>query len=218
MRCQGLYIFIHSIGLLLLKIALIPLRVLEDVSEDILTTTKKSTEDLLPAKSKAVYERVFQTFVDWKLDNDVTVVDETVMLTYFKELVCYYLRMSLYMSLFNFVPVFQSEKYTPNSMWSKYSILKSTLIAKDNVDISSYNRLLTFLKQKSKGYTPKKSKVLTGDQVLMFLKEACNDTYLMHKVKKLRIIYLCCVFLRECIVSGSCGDGCFWWFEKGGNG
>ncbi|GLV40663.1 hypothetical protein CBL_04466 [Carabus blaptoides fortunei] len=75
-----------------------------------------------------------------------------------------------------------SERYTPNSMWSKYSILKSTLLVNDNVDISRYKRLITFLKQRSKGYVPKKSKVLTGDQVMMFLKNARNDTYLLHKV------------------------------------
>lgn len=72
-------------------------------------------------------------------------------------------------------------------MWTKYSFLKSTLIVNDNLDISRYNRLVSFLKQNSKGYVPKKSKVLTGDQVLTFMKHAPNETYLMHKVKSLDV-------------------------------
>jgi integrase len=42
--------------------------------------------------------------------------------------------------------------------------------------------LISFLKCKSKGYIPKKSQVLTGDQVLTFIKGAPDDIYLLHKV------------------------------------
>lgn len=67
-------------------------------------------------------------------------------------------------------------------MWQKYSILKSTLIVNMNTNIATYNRLVSFLKIKSKGYVPKKSKVLTGDQVMAFINGASNDFYLLHKV------------------------------------
>lgn len=67
-------------------------------------------------------------------------------------------------------------------MWTKYSILKSTLIVNENNDISHFSRLISFLKIKSKGYAPKKSKVLEGDQVLTFISEAPDDIYLLHKI------------------------------------
>lgn len=52
----------------------------------------------------------------------------------------------------------------------------------ENIDISQYHRLISFLKVKSKGYVPKKSKVLEGEQILKFIKKAPDDIYLVHKV------------------------------------
>lgn len=60
-----------------------------DISEDILARAKKATEDLLPTKSRAIYDKEYKIFVNWKLRNAVTVVNETVMIAYFQELVCY---------------------------------------------------------------------------------------------------------------------------------
>ncbi|ERL88414.1 hypothetical protein D910_05800, partial [Dendroctonus ponderosae] len=73
-----------------------------------------------------------------------------------------------------------SEKYSPNTLWTKYSILRSTLIVYEKIDISQFNHLISFLKVKSKGYVLKKSKVLSGEQVLKFLKNAPDDIYLLH--------------------------------------
>ncbi|XP_050299181.1 uncharacterized protein LOC126738053 isoform X2 [Anthonomus grandis grandis] len=75
-----------------------------------------------------------------------------------------------------------SEKYSPNSLWTKYSTLRSTLMVYKNIDISQYHRLISFLKVKSKGYVPKKSKVLEGEQIIKFIKKAPDDNiYLVHK-------------------------------------
>lgn len=43
-------------------------------------------------------------------------------------------------------------------------------------------QLQAFLKQNQKGYKPKKSKVLSREQVLTFLRKAPNESYLMNKV------------------------------------
>ncbi|XP_050295536.1 uncharacterized protein LOC126735541 [Anthonomus grandis grandis] len=75
-----------------------------------------------------------------------------------------------------------SEKYSPNSLWTKYSTLRSTLMVYKNIDISQYHRLISFLKVRSKGYVPKKSKVLEGEQIIKFIKKAPDDIYLVHKV------------------------------------
>lgn len=55
------------------------------------------------------------------------------------------------------------------------------------MDISDFKRLIYFLKKKSKGYVPKKSEVLTGNQVLTFLKNSPNEVHLLHKVKEIYI-------------------------------
>ncbi|XP_031328141.1 uncharacterized protein LOC116159324 isoform X2 [Photinus pyralis] len=122
---------------------------------------QKATETLLPLKSKEKYEKEFETFTAWQSKHKIFTINETVLLSYFQEL---------------------SEKYTPTSLWTKYSLLKSTFIVKKKTDISNYNQLIYFLKVKSKGYKPKKSQVLTGDQVFEFIKRAPNDIYLLHKV------------------------------------
>lgn len=57
------------------------------------------------------------------------------------------------------------------------------MIVQENINISYYNRLLAFLKQKAKGYVPKKSKVLTGEQVLQFIANAPDEIHLLHKVR-----------------------------------
>lgn len=61
-------------------------------------------------------------------------------------------------------------------------MLKATLLVNRKINIGDYNRLEAFLKQSSKGYLPKKSKILTREDVLKFFKEASDETYLLEKV------------------------------------
>jgi hypothetical protein len=62
-------------------------------------------------------------------------------------------------------------------------MLKVNLIVKNNVDISKFCKLIGFLKRSSNGYRPKKSNILTREQMDRFISEAPdNDYYLMIKV------------------------------------
>lgn len=61
-------------------------------------------------------------------------------------------------------------------------MLKSILIIQKKINIGNYNQLEAFLKQRSKGYIPKKSKILTREDVLKFFTEAPTDLYLLEKV------------------------------------
>ena len=63
-------------------------------------------------------------------------------------------------------------------------MLRSTLIIRRDIDISKYAKLKGYLKRQSDGYLPKKSMVLTPDNINRFLKEASDDTYLLQKVCK----------------------------------
>jgi hypothetical protein len=117
--------------------------------------------DMLPKKSREKYERQHQLFLEWCTKNRITKYSENVLMGYFAKM---------------------AEKYSPPTMWSYYSMLKATLNLKDNVDISSYKKLIPFLKQKSKGHTPKKSKTLSQEEVIKFLLNAPDTIYLMMKV------------------------------------
>lgn len=61
-------------------------------------------------------------------------------------------------------------------------MIKSTILISENTDISQYKKLIAFLKRQNDKYEPKKSKVLTMENVTKFLKEAPDDTFLLMKV------------------------------------
>ncbi|XP_050307667.1 uncharacterized protein LOC126744318 isoform X2 [Anthonomus grandis grandis] len=134
---------------------------MEEIPQNIREKAIKATENLLPVKSRQQYDREYGIFGIWKDANAIVQITETVLMAYFQEL---------------------SEKYSPNSLWTKYSSLRSTLMVYKNIDISQYHRLISFLKVKSKVYVPKKSKVLEEKQIINFIKKAPDDIYLVHKV------------------------------------
>ena len=91
--------------------------------------------------------------------NDVT--NEMVLLAYFEYL---------------------STTQKPSSLWACYYMLRSVISIKRNVDISKYTHLIALLKRKCEGYRPKKSKILTKQDIARYLQEADDYTYLMKKV------------------------------------
>jgi hypothetical protein len=74
------------------------------------------------------------------------------------------------------------KKYAASSMWSKYSMPKTTIKIHKNIDLSKYGKLTAFLKSVSKGYKVKKSKVLERKHIEEFLTGAPDEQCLMFKV------------------------------------
>jgi integrase len=70
----------------------------------------------------------------------------------------------------------------PSSPWSEYSMVKSSLLIKKNIDLKHFFKLTAFMKRQSAGYQCKKSKVFSKDQIYKFINEAPDETYLMMKV------------------------------------
>ena len=60
-------------------------------------------------------------------------------------------------------------------------MLKKTLLMNENVNIHTFSKLGEYLKQGSKGYEPKKSKIVTKEEVMKCLHEAPNKTFRMVK-------------------------------------
>jgi hypothetical protein len=81
------------------------------VPEDII----KEEENLLPRKSVSLYEKEYNIFCAWRKSRNIKGVSEEVLLSYFAEKV---------------------KKYKASTLWSCYSKLKSTLLIKEQVDIS----------------------------------------------------------------------------------
>lgn len=125
---------------------------------------KKSLEtslEILPQKSVDKYNRQYDIFMEWCKKHGIKKYSENVLLAYFSDL---------------------SKEYSPSSMWSYYSMVKATISAKKDIDISKYKKLTAFLKQKGRNYVPKKSKTLSQEEILKFLLNAPDEIYLMMKV------------------------------------
>lgn len=135
---------------------------MDNLPSEIEELANKAVVGLLPEKSKGIYEKTYANYETWCSQKKVVnIVHEKVLLAYFKE---------------------ESMKKKSSSLWSYYSMLRSTLLIKKNVDISKFNQLIAFLKRKSDSYTSKKSRILTKENVAKFLQEADNETYLLLKV------------------------------------
>lgn len=128
--------------------------------QNLIEAARKAVADSLPA-SKKKYLAVYDKFILWKNSKNATSFSENVLMAYFDEL---------------------ATSYKPSSLWSMYSMLKSTLLTNNDIEIKKYSKLTAFLKKQSTGFKPKKSKILTANDVEKFLNEAPDEIHLATKV------------------------------------
>lgn len=121
----------------------------------------KPGEKTFPKKSKVQYLKVYNKFNAWREANNIKGLSEIVFLAYFEDL---------------------SETMAPGSLWSIYSMLRSTVQNKHNINIHDYSGVIAFLKQTNKGYKPKKAKTLTAEELRQFFLNAPDEQYLAAKV------------------------------------
>ncbi|KAJ8982412.1 hypothetical protein NQ317_017214 [Molorchus minor] len=72
----------------------------------------------------------------------------------------------------------KSKVWKSLTLWSKFVNDKVECL-KNGVDVSNYFKVVAFFKRKNCGYSPKKSKTLTFEQVQRFINEAPDEKYLM---------------------------------------
>lgn len=128
---------------------------------DIVEKATTVTNNLLPQKSRKTYDKFYNQFMEWRCKNNITSYSENVLLVYFEEL---------------------STKMKSPSLWTHYSILKSTLNIKNQINIANYPKLYALLKRKAEGYKGKKSKTFSPDEIKTFVNEAPDISYLLTKV------------------------------------
>ncbi|XP_043465345.1 uncharacterized protein LOC122500470 [Leptopilina heterotoma] len=138
---------------------------------EIRNAAEEAKASSLPKKSFPIYNLAYKKFMDWRAEKKLEHFSENVLLAYMKHL---------------------SETKAPTTLWSVYSILRSTLNVNNNIKIEGYINLRAFLKAKYKGFKPKKSSALTSDQVRQFLLEAPDDKFLAMKVAMLIGVYGAC--------------------------
>lgn len=120
-----------------------------------------TVQNLLPEKSQDKYKSVYKNFLDWCSGKNANSFTENVLLAYFNEL---------------------STKYKASSLWTFYSMLRSTLNINNGIHIENYSKLRAFLKRKSEKHIVKKAKTFTPEQLNSFINEAPDESYLATKV------------------------------------
>ncbi|KAJ8965690.1 hypothetical protein NQ317_008786, partial [Molorchus minor] len=130
-------------------------------SEEIVEAANIAISNLLPTKSRSLYDIPYNRFKKWCAEKNVQVYSENVLLAYFIE---------------------NAKNYKSSTLWAQYSMVKSCLIIYDNIDISKFPKLIAFLKRTGDGYQAKKSKILTKSEIDRFLSSADDKEFLMIKV------------------------------------
>ncbi|KAJ8974962.1 hypothetical protein NQ317_008253 [Molorchus minor] len=104
-------------------------------SEEIVEAANIAISNLLPTKSRSLYDIAYNRFKKWCAEKNVQVYSENVLLVYFSE---------------------NAKNYKSSTLWAQYSMVKSCLIIYDNIDISKFPKLIAFLKRTGDGYQAKK--------------------------------------------------------------
>lgn len=129
---------------------------------ELMDAVNTASLELLPRKSKEKYNYAYNRFMEYRKNKNASSFSENVVMAYFLEL---------------------GSKMKSSTLWANYSMLKATLAIRQDVDISKYPKLRSLLKRQAEGYRPKKSKILTKEQINKFIQEASDKEYLMIKVR-----------------------------------
>ena len=114
----------------------------ENVPYEISNAAAAATAQLLPEKSKSRYENVYDLFTRWMDMKKCKTITEDVILAYLAQ---------------------KSETVKSSTLWSMYSMLKSTILVKKNVNIATFQshflkgRMLVIKQRKQKSSAASKS-------------------------------------------------------------
>jgi integrase len=134
----------------------------EELPDCILEAAAEANLELLPVISRERYEKQYDHFIQWARKKGTTnFKKEEVLLAYFLEL---------------------SKIMRPNTLWSRFSMIKAVMKIRENLDIGQFYKLITFLKKQSVGFSPKKAKVFSKEDIAKFMEEAPDNVYLLIKV------------------------------------
>lgn len=135
--------------------------IFEATPPELKQVVQNAASELLPQKSKVRYEGQYSKYKEWCSQKNAKISSENVVLAYFIELVAREVK----------------------SLWSIYSMLKSCIILHENIDISKYTKLISYLKRKTANHVPKKSKILEEVHINTFIEQAPDEEFLLMKVR-----------------------------------
>lgn len=90
--------------------------------------------ETLPEKSRKLYLKAYEDFETWIKANKIQRINEDALLIYFQKL---------------------SEKYQPTTLWCRWSMVRSILLTKKNIDNAKFESVKQLLKRKNRGHVKK---------------------------------------------------------------
>ncbi|EFA09409.2 uncharacterized protein LOC103315043 isoform X1 [Tribolium castaneum] len=133
----------------------------EETCSEISNIAADAKDSLLPSKSKHLYEETYNAYRKWRSNKKIDTTCEDTILAYFSS---------------------ELSRYKSSSLWSKYSMLRSTINLREGIDISKFPSVIPYLKRKGEGHKPKKSLILSKDHIDEFLRKADTKEHLFNKV------------------------------------
>ncbi|KAJ8984766.1 hypothetical protein NQ317_012129 [Molorchus minor] len=109
-------------------------------SEEIVEAANIAISNLLPTKSRSLYDIAYNRFKKWCAEKNVQVYSENVLLAYFSE---------------------NAKNYKSSTLWAQYSMVKSCLIIYDNYRYKQIPQTDRIFERTGDGYQAKISKILT---------------------------------------------------------
>ena len=132
-----------------------------DFNDEIRERADKAKSSIILMKSKKRYEQEFEKFEKWREQMNSPPIDENLLLAYFQKM---------------------SGTYVATSLWTIQTKLKLFIRLNYAINIGQYSQLQAFLHRKSKEHTPKKSEILSNEDIGHFLRHAPDEDFLLHKV------------------------------------
>ncbi|KAG8041454.1 hypothetical protein G9C98_002747 [Cotesia typhae] len=102
----------------------------KETEESAEATETDPGQHIIPEYSREKYFRAYEVFKEWQMKHGHDEVTEAVMMEFFEEL---------------------NETKKPSTLWSQYSMLKSTFNLKEDLDISQFKKLRAYLKKQGTG-------------------------------------------------------------------
>jgi len=113
--------------------------------------------------SKEEYEKVYNEFKIWRLQNKIVNTTEDV--------------------IFNYINYLEGS-YAITTIKKKFTIVKTMIKIYEKIDTRNFLQLQAYINKEIKNYTPKKSSALTQDDYNNFMANADDDQYLDVKVSE----------------------------------
>jgi integrase len=134
---------------------------------------EQATSTLLPSRSRSIYDKNHSDFLKWSESKDIPHghYSETVLLAYFSEI---------------------AKQYAATTLWSKFSMLRKTIIAHGGADPGELAKVAAFLKRAGDNQTVKKASVFTRSQIEQFIRQASDKDWLHIKVMTLFGLFGAC--------------------------